>query len=319
MKCLSSILLFLVFVWDVSAQDVISVDGMASMRVDDNLSWNEAKEQVRQAAKINALEKAFGVYVEQYTRMDMEEGATHFRVIGETRVKGEWLKTTQEVFTEEERPVSRKDRKNRFLSSFLGLGTRDKHERSEIWITCELKGKTRLVDKPVIGYEFTVQRCIESYCETTDFNLNDPLFLRFRTPVDGYLSIYMVQEDNRAYRLLPYQSMPERYRHSAPVKADVDYVFFSNNEEHDYFEEFSYLLVDELYLDTDNDEEILELFVLFSTDEFNKLNLKDAEENDDQILLPRSSKKELFQEWLADNRIYDPDFSYKRTLLRIKR
>lgn len=319
MKCLSSILLLAVLIGNSRAQDITRISGSASFKVEDDMSWNEAEEKARQMAKINALENAFGVYVEQYTRVDMEEGATHFRMIGETKVKGEWLKTTREKITEEKRLVNGKKGKNKLFAGFLNTGFGNGKERTDIWINCELEGEARLVTHPEIKYEFTPLRCLDAYCQTTDFNPDDPFYLQFRTPVDGYLSIYIVQENDMAYRILPYQTMSEKYSHAVPVEADKDYIFFYADEDHDYFDGFSYLMIDELYMDTEKKEEYMDLYILFSTSEYNKLNIRnEGIRGEEEFMLPGSSIKSRFLEWLGDNRIYDPEFSYKKTILRIK-
>ena len=315
---LSSIVFFLSIVLQSTAQKVVDIEGIASVMIDDDMSMNEAREKVRQAAMIDAIEKAFGVYVEQYTRMDMEEGAIHFKVIGETKVKGEWLKTTNELFTEDSRQVRIMELNRKNHSGFLGLRKSRNRERTEIWLTCEVQGIARMIEDPEIKYEFLTQKCLEPYCESTDFAPNDPFYLQFRTPVDGYLSVYIIQDNDRSYRVLPYQSMPKMYNHTIPVRSDMDYTFFVSDENHDYFENVSYMMVDELYMDTEKKEEYLDLYVLFSPNEFRKLNLKGEETMETDIILPRSSKKALFLDWLADNRIYDPDFSFEKTIIRIK-
>jgi hypothetical protein len=145
------------------------------------------------------------------------------------------------------------------------------------------------------------------------------MYLKISSPVDGYLSIYIVEDDHMAYRLLPYQEMPEQYLHAIPVKADQEYMFFASGESFDYFEDFSYLMVDEIYLETAMDKEFIDLYVIFSTERYKKPLLKASENIADVYVLPKMLEEGDFMEWLQDSRVYDSEFQYNRITLTVSK
>jgi hypothetical protein len=143
------------------------------------------------------------------------------------------------------------------------------------------------------------------------------MYFHFNTPVDGYLSIYVIENDE-AFRLLPYQNMPFKYRNAVPVVADKDYVFFSPYREDEYFEDFSTHLIDELIMLTEKDEEYLNLYLVFSTEEFTKPSLA-MSENDpsENYETPKSLLASTMTDWLESNRINNVNFYYKQMKLKI--
>jgi len=282
------------------AQDIIRASGFAQIQIEDHMSKEEAREEAKQQAMINAIEETFGAYVEKDADVDIENGKAKFKIIGQTLVRGDWLKTINEKFDEEKRKI-----RGRY-------GNED-----ELWISCEIEGMIREIKYPETTLNFTPLNCPDPVCRTYDFRAGEPFYLTFRTPVNGYLSVFMVDESNTAFRLLPYQSMPESYVHAVPVTADIPYIFFLNNKENDYFPGFSYMMVDEIVMTTDKSEEFLDLFVIFSKTDFTKPILDNVEESVGNYSIPKSLGREKFEDWLEDNRIHDPAFLYKRVTLTV--
>lgn len=135
------------------------------------------------------------------------------------------------------------------------------------------------------------------------------MYLYFRTPSPGHLSIYALQEDGVAYRLLPYAEMTTPYDDSVPMEADREYIFFHPSSNHHYFPDFPFRRVDELKLETNQSSEWIEFYIVFSTSSFNKPLLATGRQQD-RDLPPKSLSKEKFEEWIRDNRIHNPDFNY---------
>ena len=64
---------------------------------------------------------------------------------------------------------------------------------------------------------------IDEKSASTDFKDGDDLFLSFQSPVNGYLSVYLVDAENNAYCLLPYRAQQAGiYK----VEANRRYLFF---------------------------------------------------------------------------------------------
>ena len=283
-------------------QQILETSGEAQVRVEKDISKDDAMELARQQAMINAIDKAFGSYVEQDSDMDIEDGSTDFKIIGQTLVRGDWLKTIKESFKEESR-----------------LTKGDYGKETEIWINCRVKGLVREITKPEVRLNVEPRSCPDDLCRTYSFNSGAAMYLSFSSPVDGYLSIYIVQEDQNAYRLLPYQEMPEEFLHAIPVQADKEYLFFASGEPYDYFEGFSYLMIDEIFLETEREKEFLDLYIVFSTEKYTKPILKASDNLSSAYVLPKMIERDEFMKWLQDSRIYDSEFQYNRITLTVTR
>ncbi len=305
MRVISSIFVFInllvVGLSSAHSQKIYAAKGFARIRLEENLSREETRDMASQQAKRNAIEAVFGTYVSKDAYVDVADGAASVIIKGESELKGEWLKTTKEEFSEESRRI------------------KDEYgARNEIWIICEVEGKVREITSPVIAYEFLTLNCPDVRCRTTDFNNGESLFLHFRTPVDGYLNIYLVDEQH-AYRLLPYQEMPSAYLHNVPVEADREYLFFAAGIQYDYFDEFPYFLVDEIYLDTDKTQEFYKIYVMFSPEPFAKPILENEVDVEGDYTTPKTLRRRNFDVWVQDNRIFNTDFYYKTVNVRVRK
>lgn len=293
-------LIFLLHLNCAFAQKIRNASGMAQLRLEDDMSKEELKEKLRHHAIINAIEREYGTYVSQESFVDVDDGNTQFRIFGKTVIQGEWLKTTHEDFKEEMRKSKE--------------GRRNKHE---LWMVLKIEGRVRELSQPDIELSYFTTNCRKEVCQTGIFENGQPMYLHFKTPVDGFLSIYIVEEEE-AFRLLPYQNMPVRYKNAVPVLADQEYVFFSPYGENDYFDDFSEHLIDELIMLTDLDEEYVELYLVFSTEEFIKPGLAapDVEEGSGYEI-PKSLHASTLSNWLESNRINNVNFYYQQMKLKI--
>jgi len=283
------------------SQRIFSARGTAKIRLEETLSRAETRDIARQQARQNAIETIFGSYISKDSYVDVAEGNIDVNITSTSELKGEWLKTNDESFKEETRKI-----KDEF-------GT-----RNEIWIVCEVKGKVREIQTPLIGYTFTTKNCILDECETSDFKNGESFYMTFETPVEGYLSIYLV-DGLQAFRILPYQDMPSVYRHTIPVQADTEYTFFSPGKSYDYFEDYSYFLTDEIYLETEKEKEFFKVYVLFSPKPFAKPILDSGVEVEGEYGIPKTISKRNFEVWVQDNRIFDTDFYFQTKNIRARK
>ncbi len=281
-------------------QDLIKARGSAQMVLEDNMSKEDLQEELRRLAKIDAIENQFGSIIEQESRVEINEGGTTFNIVGDRYLKGEWIETTREHFAEE-------------YVKIKGKGKKD----YELWMSCELTGIIREITQPEILFEWTTTNCPEKVCRTTDFISGEPMYLFFQSPVKGYLNVYST-EDEQTFRLLPYQNMSGNYSQHVPVSADVEYLFFSTDPHHNRLENFSHLNADELIMTTEDDEEYVYLYIVFSTKEFVKPTLDHSYASSvNDYIVPRSLKISEFESWLVENRIRNQNFYYKKLRLKI--
>ena len=205
-----SCIIFLTLTINCYAQKKFNAQGSAQVKIENNMSKDMATSKAKNLAIINAIESVLGTYVEQETNINIEDGETNFQIIGNTKVKGEWIKTTKETYSE-----NLTESKNA-----KGKGT-----TTDTWITCEIKGNVRELTKPKLAFEATSLNCPESICRTTTFYNDESFYLNFISPSSGYLSIYL-EEDDIVYRLLPYSGMDNSYNDAIKVTADKSYIFF---------------------------------------------------------------------------------------------
>jgi hypothetical protein len=282
------------------SQKIRNASGMAQFRLEEDMSKDDLKEKLRHHAIINAIEREYGTYVTQESFVDIDDGGTKFKIFGKSVIQGEWLKTTNEDFKEE-------FRKNKD-------GRRNKNE---LWMSLKIQGMVRELTQPDIAFDFFTTNCRREVCKTAIFESGEPMYVHFKTPVKGFLSIYAIEND-KALRLLPYQSMPATYINAVPVEADREYVFFSPYGENDYFSDFSNLLIDELVMLTEQDMEYLQLYFVFSTEEYQKPGLAVNVTGDNSGYdIPKSLNASDLNSWLESNRINNVNFYYKQMKVKI--
>ncbi len=283
------------------SQRIYAAKGIAKVRLEEHLSREETRDIARQQAQHTAIEILFGSYISKDAFVDVKDGNSEVTIKSASELKGEWLKTTKEEFREESRKI-----KDEYGS------------RNEIWIICEVEGKVREIVEPVIGFTFASLNCPDTRCETTDFENGESFYLKFKSPVDGYLSIYLVNSE-QAFQVLPYQEMPSEYKNNVPVVADKEYIFFESNPTSKYFDGFAYYLTDELYLETDEKQEFYKIYVLFSQKPFAKPILDSTQEVEGEYAIPKLLRKRNFDVWVQDNRIFSTDFYYKTMNVRVRK
>ncbi len=278
----------------VSAQKIIKSQGTAQVRMEQNMTENDTRQQAEELAKINAIENAFGTYTAQQMDMTIKDGMTSYNIIGTTKVKGDWIETTSIKFTED-------FKKSKTTNGFV----------STKYITCNIIGKMRQsVPKAMLEYEILNGPSLLS--RTHSFFHEEQLYVYFKSPVGGFLSIFL--EDNEAvYRLLPYMNMSDNYQSGVPIKSDTDYLFFSPDDNL-----FPGNSVDEPRLLTlKTDIEYNFIYIVFSEDEYVKPTLDNSSIVDDRII-PKQLSINKFQTWLANNRASSEKFQDIRIKVSIE-
>ena len=125
----------------------------------------------------------------------------------------------------------------------------------------------------------------------------DPLYLYFKSPVAGFLAVYLLDETaEKVNMLLPYQQSDMK---SYPIERDKEYIFFSPKHQTDAD-------TDEIYLTATNPPEINDLYIVFSPNEFVRPNTDDAHVEGKYIRL-RELSYDDFTNWLSKKRIADKD------------
>lgn len=282
----------------VFSQKISHVVGEAQMKVEDHMTKEQAREKVKELAMIDAVQNEFGSYVGQETDIEVAEGKVSYNIIGGTKVKGEWVRTKDIGFTEDSRTT-----------------TGEYGKEHETWITCRIKGVAK---KAIPKARLFVQslNCPMITCRTEDYQSGESLYLHFKSPVHGYLSVFL-SDGKTVYRLLPYDDMQEGNIKSVFVEADKEYILF--NKEHnnmdgvkaDEYELYTYMEIE------DND-----LYIVFAEAPYSKPILEqgqDLSEYKENYRIPKSLDADDFEEWLADNKALMESFQVIRNRITISK
>ena len=255
----------------------------------ENVTLEEAKRTALNRAKISAIADVFGTLVTQSnsTVTTNQNGQTDSRFfsLGGSEVKGEWIETTKEP----EYSIS--------------------YEGEMLIVSVNVIGRIREITSAGIDFVAKVLRNgTEEKFVSNEFRDGDDMYLYFKSPVDGYLVVYLFDETTQGvYCLLPYKVSGEgAYR----IEHDKPYILFSAKNE-----PTNPNIVDEYTLTCNNETEFNDLYVVFSPNSITKAN---ANETIDE-LLPRQLTYDDFNKWLNRLRNKDNNLSIKNILLTIKK
>lgn len=298
MKYALTILLALLWALPLAqAQKTRRSEGAYQLRLTgSDLSEAQACQQCRELAMIEAIEKAYGRVIVQGNSTSVENIQTGeavetnqiFNMIAETYVNGEWVRTLDEAC-------------ERFT------------EGGEFWLRCTVKGVVRELVSPAIDLQAFTLDCDRPGCRAEMFEDGESFFLYLKSPVDGYVTVYLA-DVHTAQRLLPYRQMPETFINGMPVKADEEYILFSRQAAppglRGYVDEY------ELYAAGSLDHN--RLYVVYSAEPLVKPALYQAGAASDYDM-PLQLPAEDFQKWLAKQRQYQQVMQVQRLDITIRR
>lgn len=270
------------------AQKTKKVEGSYIYRAPETVSVEQAKRIALERAQTEILATTYGTRISQQnsTRVSNNNGESKidFLNISSSDVQGEWIET-------------------------IGEPTFSVNYSDEMLIVeCAVKGVVREIVGSSIDIDTKVLRNGASdKFESSEFKSGDDLFLSFQSPVDGYLAVYLIDNDNKAFCLLPYRNQTNGiYK----VKGNRHYTFFSQP----LASEDEKSVVDEYIMTCDKSYEANQIYVVFSPNTFVKAN--DYGENN---LLPRELDGNDFQKWLAKVRRKDNQVTLVSKQITIKK
>lgn len=290
--CKLRIIFCLMVIWAAAgtavAADVKTVRGEYTFYGDASHSPAECRRLALEGARLQALAKEFGTVVTQdvYQRETMtEQGESlYFSSLNATEVKGEWL-------GDEGEPV--------YETSVDADG--------HIVVKCTVKGRARAISNTASEFDAVVLRNgTEAKFADTHFRHGDDMYLSFRSPADGYLAVFLVADDQTAYRLLPYSGDTTG---EVKVRHGKEYVFFDASRS-----DLPGVAVDEFQLTASDGVERNTVYVIFSPSRFSiKADSRVGEQ------LPPQLPMTDFSRWLADSRRHDERMGVKVMHLEVTR
>ncbi len=277
------------------------------MRIERNMTEAEALRKCLELARIDAIRSAFGdvimqgnsTFIENKNSNHKVESQSVFNFYSDTYVNGEWI--------EDANPP-----------------TIDKLIRdNETWLNVSVKCRVRELKASVVNFKAKPTSCPDVKCSTSEFNEGQDFFLYFKSPVDGFLAVYLdVPYEGKTYRILPYKQYATEG--NVVVKADEEYVFFSKNPSQKGRSSY----VDEMILALSQTgiAETNKIFILFSPkEEIGKPMLSNTIENEIQkqlvrggFELPSHLPSEEFQKWLQQIRSRNRQIEFLATYINIK-
>lgn len=282
------LLLSVLFTLPVFSQKMKTVEGEYTYHAPENVTLEEAKRIALDRAKIQALADAFGTIVSQTnaTHVQNRNGNSDidFLSIGGSEVKGEWIETVGEP----QYDIS--------------------YEQGMLVVKVSVKGKAREIVSAQIDIKAKVLRNgTEDKFESDEFRDGDDLYLSFVSPVSGYLAVYLVDAEQKAYCLLPYRSQTDGiYK----VEANRRYLFFNIKEAPPQERQY----IDEYVMTCSRSSEYNQIYVIFSPQPFAK-----AADNASAETLPRELGLEDFQKWSTKCNIKDNNMQIQLKPILIKK
>lgn len=287
MKRLLLIVIMLYSLGTLIAQTVINVSGEYTYHAPVNISIEEAKTIALQRARLQCLADQFGTIVNQSnstiirTKEDDTE-VSHFS-LGGTEVKGEWLGDSK-------KPIYQ-------------ITYDEANECNIIYV--QVFGRARAISSSKVNLSVKILcNGVTPRHERDLFYEGDQLFLSFLSPVEGYVCVYLIDEDANAFCLLPYGATTIGFQQ---VKSNKNYIFFSKQLS-DTPE-----LVDEYVMSCTHDGESNIFYIIYSPNPFTK-----AVDYSSYTSLQQLSYEDL-QAWLLDVQTKDPQMQVIRKTISIKR
>lgn len=135
------------------------------------------------------------------------------------------------------------------------------------------------------------------------FYEGDEMYVYFNSPVDGWLAIYLVDDDENktTQKLVPYDGQNIS---SYPIKANTEYLFFSKRTAEPEYVKY----VTRMVMGSRKRIDFNMLYVIFSPTEFTQVFTKpynvSIHKSDDipQNLMPHETTRENFDKWLRSQR-----------------
>ena len=141
----------------------------------------------------------------------------------------------------------------------------------------------------------------EQKVETSSFNNSESIYIDFKSVADGYVAVYLVEDNEQTWCLLPYGNDSDGRQE---VKAGRRYAFFDK--------EFDKRALT-IRLKTKRKEEYNQLVLIYSPNPFTKSIDRVADGSKANVLSTRD-----FAKWLLKCQCNDPDMVVEQRFIKIK-
>ena len=273
MRIFSFLLILVLCVIASFAQKGVNVCGEYRYVVPENISREQAKIIAIERARNKAMADEFGTIVSEVSTTSVKNSETTFNMYGGTESKGLWL-----------------------------------GDNSEPEITESIDGGFFVVNAKVCGKAkelkvADVELWASTFCngiESEKFRDKDRFTVKFKSPVNGYLAVFLLDDNDVAGCLLPYES-----GEAVPVNKKQEYVFLTKADP-------NYPWGEETILETSKDIEFFRIYFIFSKNAFAMPLTEDGE------YVPELPKNK-FDKWLLKNRVKDEDMQVIQKVVEVRK
>lgn len=271
----------------LSAQEarVLTAEGTYSFYYNSNISFEQAKADAYKRGQIELISHHFGVGVQEVNTMRTKsvdgKSSTEFSSISSSEIGGEWIED---------------------LSVPKYSAPKFKEDMTGYTITVTLKGRIREIVSNKCDLDVKVIRVSEKNGVTQEsesdvFFSGEDFYVMFKSPVKGYLVMYLTDEQGDAYCLRPYRNME---RDIFMINPRENYIFFKSHSTAYYYDEnMPYTLNTNV---SGSDVEYNSIHVLFSPNLFYEPEYE-VDDSGEPIV-----RHQEFRSWLAKCKYKDPHF-----------
>lgn len=276
-KLICLVCIFVIF--SVRAEDIKVIDAFYRYPLPDNCSHSEAKAIAMDRAIAEALEREYGSKVQSETWSEVhsseEDTRTDIWRIGSSMVKGQWIETIGEP-------------KFTFVT-----------DGNSVVLEVRMRGRTMATSDRNIDLDINTI-CVnkEGKLKSQRFQSGDRLEVNFTSPIDGYLLMFLGDDEGGVSQLLPF---PNQKTGALTIAGGERYDFFRSNRE---------LWEEQYRLTTDKEIERNILYVIFTPNHI----IKPVAALSNGI---RSLSVENFREWLSKQRSIDKDVQIRTIPLTV--
>lgn len=232
-RLLLSILVFAIW-FNVLANDVKTVDVEYTYIAPETMPPILAKRNALEQAQLKAIADEFGTTIDQTNFTYIDSSSVDFKSYATSNSHGEWIATTREPKYD------------------------IKIEGNLQIVSVKVSGKIRRI--PECRAQIKMELCnrIENSYHTTTFHNGEPMYMKCRSSQNGYVMVFLEDEEGNAIRLLPFYIGDET---CYEVKQDKEYVFFM--EKNDAFDE-SLVGGEKILLTASHDKELNVVTLIYS-------------------------------------------------------
>ena len=250
---------------------------------DDDITLKKARQKAVELAKAEAIRREFGEMVGMGTIdifMNSADGQSGSLNVGSssTQARALWLGDTKQPQVK----ISYSDGKLFF--------------EAEVW------GEAREVVANSTDVRWTIARKSDNGKVATDvFSSGEMIYVDFLSVANGYVAVYLVEDENTTYCMLPYRNDSDG---QVPVRAGREYAFFDKDADN---------AAPRLRLTTKKPFEYNQLVLIYSPNPFTKS--VDKAQGREQL---NSLSTTDFSKWLLRLQRNDPDMVVQQRFVKIQ-